>query len=178
MIRRLVPADAPAYRALMLDAYGRHPTAFTSTVADREALPLSWWAARLSDAAGAIDAVFGTYADAHADAALAGVVGIEFGSRDKTRHKAELFGMVVARPSQGRGIGKALADAAIDHARRCGAALVQLTVTQGNVAAVRLYERCGFTVYGVEPLAIRVGDDYLSKVHMWCDLRSRPGVRP
>jgi hypothetical protein len=34
---------------------------------------------------------------------------------------------------------------------------VQLTVTQGNVAAVRLYERCGFTVYGVEPLAIRVG---------------------
>jgi len=177
MIRRLVPADAPAYRALMLDAYGRHPTAFTSTVADREALPLSWWAARLSDAGGATDAVFGASSGASC-ATLAGVVGIEFGSREKTRHKAELFGMVVADHRQGRGIGHALADAAMDHARRCGAALVQLTVTQGNVAAVRLYERCGFTVFGVEPLAIRVGDDYLSKVHMWCDLRSSPGVRP
>ncbi|MBS0426345.1 MAG: GNAT family N-acetyltransferase, partial [Proteobacteria bacterium] len=45
-VRRLAPADAPAYRALMLDAYARHPEAFTSTVAEREPLPLAWWEAR------------------------------------------------------------------------------------------------------------------------------------
>jgi hypothetical protein len=46
-IRRLVPDDAQAYRALMLEAYERHPDAFTSTATERAALPLSWWEARL-----------------------------------------------------------------------------------------------------------------------------------
>ena len=33
-IKRLGPGDAPAYRALMLEAYEMHPDAFTSSVAD------------------------------------------------------------------------------------------------------------------------------------------------
>jgi len=32
----------------MLAAYTAHPDAFTSSVAEREKLPLSWWEARLS----------------------------------------------------------------------------------------------------------------------------------
>ena len=39
-VERLRPADAADYRALMLDAYARRPDAYTSTVAEREALPL------------------------------------------------------------------------------------------------------------------------------------------
>jgi RimJ/RimL family protein N-acetyltransferase len=53
--------------------------------------------------------------------------------------------------------------------------LVQLTVTQGNQGAQGLYERQGFTPFGVEPCAVAVGERFVSKVHMWCDLRSALG---
>jgi len=45
-IRLLEKADAEAYRAMMLEAYAAHPRAFTSTVAERAALPMSWWQER------------------------------------------------------------------------------------------------------------------------------------
>jgi len=43
-------------------------------------------------------------------------------------------------------------------------------VTDGNDAARGLYERCGFVSYGVEPYAVSVGPDFVSKVLMWCNL--------
>ena len=60
-VRRLVPADASAYRQLMLAAYAQTPDAFTSTVAERESLPLSWWESRMQDKPGAMEAVFGGF---------------------------------------------------------------------------------------------------------------------
>jgi hypothetical protein len=40
LIRRLVAADLGAYRSLMLEAYDAHPDAYTSSVAERSALPV------------------------------------------------------------------------------------------------------------------------------------------
>ena len=48
IVRTLGTHDAKAYRALMLEAYGAYPQAFTSSVAERAAMPLSWWEKRLS----------------------------------------------------------------------------------------------------------------------------------
>ena len=45
-VRRLVPEQAAEYRALMLEAYEAHADAFTSSVAERAALPLDWWQSR------------------------------------------------------------------------------------------------------------------------------------
>ena len=39
MIRPLGTDDAQAYRALMLEAYGAYPQAFTSSVAERASMP-------------------------------------------------------------------------------------------------------------------------------------------
>jgi ribosomal protein S18 acetylase RimI-like enzyme len=67
------------------------------------------------------------------------------------------------------GIGRALVDAALaGAASRDGVEVVQLTVTDSNVAARGLYERCGFAEFGVEPYAIKLGSAYVGKVHMWC----------
>jgi ribosomal protein S18 acetylase RimI-like enzyme len=41
------------------------------------------------------------------------------------------------------------------------------TVTESNTAAVALYESCGFLRFGAEPLAVAVGSDYVTKLHMW-----------
>lgn len=176
LIRSLTPADAPAYRALMLDAYTRHPDAFTSSAAERAALPLAWWEARLSDDPAALERVLGAFQAAPSGAALAGVAGLTFEAREKTRHKATLFGMVVPEPLRRAGIGRALVEAVLAEARlRPGVRLVQLTVTEGNRAAQGLYERCGFVAFGTEPLAVAVGDGYVAKVHLWRDLQTRTG---
>ena len=42
----------------------------------------------------------------------------------------------------------------------------------GNTGARLLYERCGFVQFGLE-LAVAVGSSFVSKVHMWCDLKCR-----
>lgn len=167
-IRRLIPTDAMQYRTMMLEAYERHPDAFTSTVSERAAVPMSWWEARIKDDSNANDMVLGAFQGS----CLTGVAGLSFESREKARHKAHLFGMYVPSANRKSGIGKGLVLAVLEHARRrAGVKLVQLTVTHGNTAAQGLYERCGFVPFGVEPLAIAVGLDYVSKVHMWCNLR-------
>lgn len=170
-IRRLLPADAESYRALMLEAYARHPDAFTSTVAEREALPLSWWRKRLDASASSDQVVFGAF-DGEV---LVGAAGLQFEAREKARHKADLFGMYVAASARGAGIGRQLVAALLDEAAaRKGVKLVQLTVTEGNAAAQRLYERCGFKPFGVEPYAVALEGAYLSKVHMWCAVAALP----
>jgi RimJ/RimL family protein N-acetyltransferase len=153
----------------MLEAYEAHPDAFTSSTAERAALPLAWWKARLSTDADAGETVFGAWIDGE----LAGVAGLAVESREKTRHKSTLFGMYVPRRHRQRGLGRSLVEAVLADARRRPATrLVQLTVTAGNAAAQRLYESCGFVAFGTEPLAVRVGGTYVSKVHMWRDLRT------
>ena len=171
-IHRLAPADAASYRALMLQAYARHPEAFTSTVEERAALPLEWWHRRLDARPDANEMVL---AATDGDRMM-GVAGLSFETRTRSRHKATLFGMYVADAFRQRGVGEALVRAALEHARsRAGVRLVQLTVTEGNRSARALYERCGFVAFGVEPLAIAVGDRFLGKVHMWCGLRGEAG---
>jgi catechol 2,3-dioxygenase-like lactoylglutathione lyase family enzyme/RimJ/RimL family protein N-acetyltransferase len=169
-VRRLAPADAPTYRALMLDAYARHPEAFTSTVAEREPLPPAWWEARLpeGDAPGSL-----TVGAFDANGVLVGAAGLLFETRERWRHKATLFGMVVEPAVRGAGLGRSLVDALLAAARaRPGLRTVQLTVTQGNTAAQRLYEAAGFRVFGVEPMAVAHGDGFLDKLHMACDLQA------
>jgi ribosomal protein S18 acetylase RimI-like enzyme len=169
-VRRLGPADAAAYRTLMLQAYELHPDAFTSTVDERASLPLTWWEARVKEGADALEMVLGAFQGPR----LAGAVGLSFETREKARHKAHLFGMYVPATFRKGGIGRQLVMSALEHARaRKGVSLVQLTVTQGNGTAQGLYERCGFVPFGVEPFAISLAGDFVSKVHMWCDL----GVR-
>lgn len=165
--RRLTPRDALTYRALMLDAYARHPDAFTSSVDERAALPMTWWEKRL----GADDANSGIVFAAFDGDGMVGVAGLSFESRSKAQHKASLFGMYVPAPFRGLGIGGALVATVLEHARaRPEVTLVQLTVTDGNAAARRLYERFGFVAFGVEPFAVAVDGGYVSKVHMWCNL--------
>jgi ribosomal protein S18 acetylase RimI-like enzyme len=167
----LAAGHAAQYRDLMLHAYEHAADAFTSTPEERAALPLSWWAQRMADP-DSRGVVFGAM-DAED---LVGTVGLEFSSKPKTRHKAQLIGMYVMDSCRGQGLGRRLVDAALTHARQQGGmALVTLTVTEGNAPAIALYESVGFRSFGVEPMAILTPGGYKAKVHMWKDLRSATG---
>jgi ribosomal protein S18 acetylase RimI-like enzyme len=166
-IRRLVPADAQAYRELMLEAYGKHPEAFTSSVEERAPLPLAWWQSRLDPSEDANGLVMGAFQHGQ----LVALAGLEFESRAKSRHKATLFGMYVRQQARQAGLGRALVRAVLDQAAaRPGVRQVLLTVTEGNEAALSLYRSCGFRPFGTEPMAVAVDGRYLGKVHMWCPL--------
>jgi ribosomal protein S18 acetylase RimI-like enzyme len=162
-VRRLGPDDATVYRALMLEAYRDHPDAFTSSHAERAAQPTDWWAWRLAPGDGATQRVFGAFDGG----VLVGAVGWQRGERGKVAHRGELFGMAVAPAARGRGAGRALVDAVLADARAAGLATMTLTVTDGNVAAGRLYARCGFVRIGLEPMAVRVGERWAAKATMW-----------
>jgi RimJ/RimL family protein N-acetyltransferase len=152
----------------MLDAYQRHPDAFTSTVEERRDLPLDWWARRLGDGADSQEVVFGAW---HGDE-LVGAAGLSLQTRQKSCHKATLFGMVVAPSHGGRGLGTRLVEAVLQHARdRPQLLLVQLTVSRGNDAALALYRRFGFVEFGMEPLATASEHGFVDKIHLWCHLR-------
>ncbi|MDK2126726.1 GNAT family N-acetyltransferase [Parachitinimonas caeni] len=166
-IQILDVSHAQVYRQLMLQAYALHPDSFTSTAAERESLPLDWWRARLAPEAQAGERVIGAWVGGE----LVGVVGVSFERREKTRHKAALFGMYVDARFRQQGLGEKLVLAVIEAARqRGGVRLIQLTVSNGNIAAYRLYERCGFRPWGLEPYAVRQGDQFIDKMHMWREL--------
>jgi RimJ/RimL family protein N-acetyltransferase len=160
-IRRLVPDDALAYRALRLRGLQEHPDAFTSSHAEDSELPLATTKRRL--APDSLDSVFGAFVAGE----LAGVVGLAGEPRAKNRHKAAVFGMYVAPVHARHGIGTELLRHAIAVARsQSGLEQLVLTVTETNVGARTLYEKLGFRSFGIEPRAIRVGDTYFDKNHM------------
>jgi ribosomal-protein-alanine N-acetyltransferase len=56
---------------------------------------------------------------------------------------------IAVHPSMRRqGIGRRLLSALLNHARLVGAGRILLEVRESNVAAIRLYESCGFVVLG------------------------------
>lgn len=172
-LRRLTPADAPAYRALMLQAYATAPDAFTATVAEREALPLGWWEARVSAAPDAAQLVVGAFDGGR----LVGAAGLRFERRPRTRHKALLFGLTVDAGARGRGVARALTEAALEHARRSPETrVVQLRVMETNAPARRLYASLGFEAFGTEPLAVRMDDGFVAVVHMSREVEGAAGV--
>jgi RimJ/RimL family protein N-acetyltransferase len=170
IVRRLVPSDAPLHRALMLEAYALSPAAFTSSVAEREALPIQWWAARMADTPNAPELVYGAFIEQE----LVGAAGLSIEQRERTSHKATLFGMYVRESVRGQGVGWRLVEEILSFAQRSGRLeVVQLTVSESNQGAIALYTRCGFKPFGTEPMAVKLGSEYFSKVHMWQPVAER-----
>ena len=160
----LQASDASQYRELMLQAFELAADAFVSTAEERRGEPESFWVQRIASPTGV---AFGAFEQD----SLVGTVALEFSAKPKTKHKAVVIGMYVSPSARRAGAGRAVLDAAVDHARsQAGTLLLTLTVTEGNAPAVGLYTRAGFRVFGVEPMAIHTPEGYKAKVHMWLPL--------
>lgn len=164
----LQPSDATRYRALMLEAYALAADAFTSTPQERAAEPDAWWVKRITHTH---SVVLGAFEGQE----LIGTVALEFSAKPKTRHKAYVLGMYVTPAFRATGAGRALLDALITLAgHRPGIQVLNLTVTEGNDAAVNLYRSAGFEPFGTEPMAIRTPSGFKNKVYMWRQLPATP----
>ncbi len=163
-IRPLVVADLAGYKQLRDDMLLAHPEAFTSDAAAEQKKEPADYLQRLG-----IDRKEGGHflLGAWSRDRIVGAIGCERDLRKKVRHIGHVVGMMVRPEARRRGIGRDLLDACIAEASRtAGLEMLTLTVTAGNVAAIRLYESSGFVAYGNLPRAIKVGHVYHDKLHM------------
>jgi RimJ/RimL family protein N-acetyltransferase len=156
MIRRLASDDVAAFHALRLEGFTRHPLQFRYSPDDERGMSLDIVAERLASAY-----VVGAFADG----ALAGIGGFSRLTGEKLRHKGLLWGMYVRSEARGHGFADGIVRAIVEHAAG-RVELLQLTVMADNARAIRLYERWGFTAYGTEPAAVKVGERYLDELLM------------
>lgn len=160
-IRRLEVADVEDYRAIRLAALRTEPESFGALYEVEAALPIASFVERLESGI-----VFGAYAGGR----IVGVAGFRRETGAKERHKGVVWGVCVQRAARGQGVAASLIAGIIEVARPIVEQLT-LSVVQGNDAAIALYRRHGFTVYGVEPRARKNAGGYVDKVLMVCDLK-------
>jgi ribosomal protein S18 acetylase RimI-like enzyme len=160
-VRGLTRTDAAAFRELRLRALKEHAEAFTSSFEEDVQQPITVSEQRLAGESG--HRFWGAFV---ADG-LQGMIGLNRESRIKSRHKGNVVAMYVAPEFARQGLGRALLQAVIAHARDVdGLEQLVLTVTHANTSACELYMSAGFTSFGVEPRAIQIAGKYFDKEHM------------
>ncbi len=153
LIRGAQESDATAFRDLRLEGLKLHPDAFGAAYERDAAQPLEFWQERIRTYA---DPRRGTIQFAVAGESLAGVTGIYRDDGAKTRHNTHIWGVYVRPDWRGAGIADALIEACVGWAEAEQVSIVKLGVATNNPGAIRCYLRCGFSIYGVEPDALRV----------------------
>jgi ribosomal protein S18 acetylase RimI-like enzyme len=153
-VRRLKTPDVEDYRAIRLTALQSEPEAFGSVYEAEQGRPMAEFAERL-----VTSIVFAAY---HGEDIVA-MVGLKQETGPKDRHKGFIWGMYVRPDARKQGIGTALMNAVLDCAREIVEQLT-LTVVQGNDAALLLYKKFGFQVYGIEPRALKSAKGYTDEL--------------
>jgi RimJ/RimL family protein N-acetyltransferase len=156
-LRQLTRDDAAAFHALRMELLSLHPESFGTAATEHAAQGLETSAERL-----ATEAVVGGFVEGE----LVGIASLMRQPRMKERHKGMLRGMYVRRSSRGSGLSDAIVEWILDRARADGIEQVHLTVVADNARARRLYDRWGFTVYGIEPRAFKMDGRYYDQALM------------
>ena len=136
-IRALVPASWRLWRDLRLAALAEAPAAFTSRLADWRDADEQRWRERLA-IPGSVNLV--ALLDGRPAGLASGLPG-----QDGT---PQLSSMWVSPAGRGQGIGDRLVQAVAEWAGQQGAAVLRLTVAEGNERAAAMYRRNGFADTG------------------------------
>ncbi len=173
-IRPLTPEDAAVYQALRLEGLLESPAAFGSSHRAEVGRTLAEVEARLQSGPDAMVTVLGAFCDGK----LGGMVALIRTAAEKLAHNAMVGGMYVTPPQRRRGIGEALLDAVIVHARTFPHLRnLKLSVNATNVPAIALYRSRGFVPFGLEPEALCVGGAFYDEEHQSLSLRRDVAMR-
>lgn len=151
VIRQLRSDDAAILKPFRLLALADGADAFHSSP-DEWDRPVADFAAFIGT-----EKVFGAF-DAAGNLIGLAVLALSSRARRKTRHKAEVWSVYVAREARRRGLAGRLMDACIAEARGLGLEALVLTVTTRNTHVVAFYEKLGFRIFGTEPCMVKLPD--------------------
>ncbi len=159
-IRALHEADAETYHSIRLRALRDEPEAFGTSYEEGKARPFSYYLQRLRAAAEGDSFILG----ASFNGKLVGMVSWHRGQVSKERHKGYITAMYVVPECRGQGVGRALLEDVIRRVEvLLGVEQIHLSVVSDNLPARRLYASLGFSTYGTEPRALKLGDRYLDE---------------
>ncbi len=163
-IRQLTADDVAIFYPFRLRGLRESPHAFTNSYEEYSRQSLDSVVQRFrQQVASDTDFTLGAFENDQ----LAGIVGFYRENALKVRHKGYIVSLYVQPEERRRGIARALLLAALERIRRLpDLDHVLLGVVETQVAAKRLYESLGFTVYGREPRAVRIGDEYFDEEFM------------
>ena len=164
LIRKANPGDATRFRELRLESLQESPTAFPADYAVSAGQPSDYWQEGLKDEGD------GVLFFAEHEQRLIGMTGIRRGHSPKTRHSAEIWGVYVRPEWRGLHIAEALIERCVGWGRSKDVSIIKLGVVTPNPAAVRCYQRCGFTIYGTEPRGLFYDGRYYDGYLMYRDL--------
>jgi RimJ/RimL family protein N-acetyltransferase len=162
MIRLLKPTDAEQYYELRLEALKENPEAFAASYEEElnKSNPIQLYEERFSSPS---HYNFGAFEGEK----LIGMVSLVPETRDKLKHKANIFAMYVTPTYRGKDIGKGLLETAINQAKEIeGLITVNLTVVSVNHGAKALYRKFGFETFGLEEKALKVKNVYFDEEYM------------
>jgi RimJ/RimL family protein N-acetyltransferase len=155
-IRRLSADRWRDYRDLRLEALRSDPSAFGSSFEEEVALTEDEWKRRIRNALFAVS-----------DDEPIGMVVCLFNDRPKTKHIAEIVGVYVSANRRGEGVGTRMLERALLLIRsKKGVVKVQLAVNPEQRAAVKLYERAGFVMWGRTKKELKVGRQFFDMLFM------------
>jgi len=167
-VRKLTEADAEAFWNIRLRALRDNPESFGASFDEFLDRGIAGVAQGLSKRSGAPDDVtFGAF-----DRTIVGIAGFRREKEAKRRHKAAIWGMYGVPEARGKGIGKALLEAAIAYARTLPELeRINLSVVLTSREAHRLFQAVGFESYGLEREALKLPKQYFDQELMTLDLR-------
>jgi ribosomal protein S18 acetylase RimI-like enzyme len=153
IIRPIHPDDLDAFRAMRIEGVRDCPLGFTADLGETQGRPIEWWRDLITRNSGNQSSVI-LVAD-ECDGKLAGMIGCHAPTAPKLAHVATIWGVYVRPLFRGQRLADQLLRACLDWARTKPFVSVKLSVVASNDVAKRCYERCGFTTYGVETVAVQ-----------------------
>jgi predicted GNAT family acetyltransferase len=148
-IRKAGLADTTSLSELRMEALRDNPTVFGSSFDARENCTPEW-AFRVLGADPQESSIF----VAGNKQELTGMAAIRRFSGQKIRHSATIGSVYIQPDWRGFGIVDALFQACFEWARAQQIVIIKLAVVTTNPAALKAYQRLGFTVYGSDPKVI------------------------
>jgi ribosomal protein S18 acetylase RimI-like enzyme len=148
---------------LRLEALREHPEAFGTDHGEDLQHPESVWVDRVKNA---IDSPKDCIVLAESGGELAGMAGVHRENGVKCRHAALIWGVYVRPKYRGQKLVDRMIAELLNWCRSNQVRTVRLSATCTG-PAMRCYLRCGFSVYGISPEEIRIGDRFLDEMLMW-----------
>lgn len=149
-IKILREEDWQDWKTIRLEAVRLHPEAFGGAYEDESQNPDDSFKQALVK-----NIIFGAYVDG----ILIGVAGFFIFSMRKMQHRGNLFSMYLKKECRGQHIAGELVAAVIDYAQSRVQQL-HCTVVTTNHAAIALYKKYGFEIYGTEPRSLKIANKY------------------